>query len=139
MNDTQKKLDKIVHNHFQKTMPDDIKRLARLANWDLWNGPLTYCEDCGADDLSDCTCDGPYPGFTEASTTVMEWAKENLPHEVYVDLACDDECAVSLQPPQGEWDGDEYLEPYTDETYLVDWREIRGAVLGQELARHIWG
>lgn len=66
-------------------LPEEVTRLANLASWDLWNGPIGPCDDYE---------DGkPYPGFSEACDVVSEWASDNLSDPLYVD----DDCGMALE------------------------------------------
>lgn len=75
---------------------DRVKRLGNLIYWDLHFGPITGCDECGADYTSECTCEIKWPGFVEACKEVREWAEE-LPTLFYTE----DTDEVSLIEPNG--------------------------------------
>lgn len=112
-------------------MPKDVERAGRLASWDLWNGPLTCCEECGSDSLSTCACEHPYPGFQRACDVVSRWADENV-GTLYLEI---DTGYVSSEEPQGEEIDGEYVEPLP--YYVIERGDILAALFGRELASYL--
>lgn len=83
-------IKEILRNHY--VMPENIRRLAAQASFDLQGGG--GC--CGEED---------YPGFESANEAIADWADKNLPSECWI------ECGnwVLENEPEG------YLERWTDE------------------------
>lgn len=138
--------DKAVFTYIKENVkiPDNVKRMASLASWDLWYGPLTYCETCGADHLDDCECgDLKYPGFEAACAIVSEWADENI-ESLYVEDYSD---YVLTKEPQGRWEnseGDEcdkfdedahYVEP--EQYYFFERSDILKIIFDKELISYL--
>jgi hypothetical protein len=92
-------ISKAISQHFKDEIPADVEKQGRIAGWDLWNGPITFCEECGADHLPDCTCEIKYKGFQAACKVVSDWLDDNA-STLYV---CLDSGIVSDKEPEGEW------------------------------------
>ena len=109
-------------------LPDDLQRLRRLATWDLWHGPILPSE---LDEE-----DKPWPGFGEACSLMRAWADETLPRTVWYDNDCGH---VGTSEPEGFIDEDtgDWIEPYTDETYRIEWREILAAIFPRKLSEYL--
>ncbi len=115
--------EKLIKDHVREHMPDEIKHLAAHAYADLHFGP----------DHNGLDPDAPFPGFESACNTIKAWLDDNAPHEVWVDLGCDD---VSVNAPEGEEIDGEWQEPYTEETFYFDRRGILRATFG-DLAEYL--
>jgi hypothetical protein len=112
--------------------PPEIEKLGRLASWDLLCGPLNFCEECGADRLSDCTCSIKYPGFEKACAQVAEWSSElsTLYYEIDSDFLSENEPEGFEDEESGDW---VEPEPY----YTIDRKDIVRAVFGKDLAEYL--
>ena len=92
---------------------------------------------CGVDLTSECQCEVKWPGFSAALDRISSWASDNLPSQVWVDMDCDESCAVSENEPEGFWEyvdsetEKEWVEPFTENTYVLDYKEIKQAVFGE--------
>ncbi|MCI0561562.1 MAG: hypothetical protein MN733_23995 [Nitrososphaera sp.] len=107
-----------IGQHFIDMMPPDIRRLKNLANCDLYYGPISEPDD-----------GGPWPGFVSATTQLTDWATENL-SEVWYDIQFGE---VLLSEPEGY-----YGEEAIDDSYdYFDYRDVKRAVFGKELAHYI--
>jgi len=137
-----KNISKAVREFFKESMPAEVEKMARLAGWDLYSGPMTYCEECGVDDLSDCSCEIKYPGFQEAVGIVAEWVDDNV-HTLYVE---EDSGCVMTREPEGEWlneeceecdeeDGGVYHEPMP--YYQLERADIVKILFDPELASYL--
>lgn len=122
-------MDRAVAAHFE--MPPDIARLARLAEWDLYFGPI-----CGEDDA------GEWPGFVAACAAVSEWCDDNL-GEVWYDIQSG---GVLDREPEGYWidsenyDGEEvreWVEPFWEDYYHLEASDVKRALFSRELVVHI--
>lgn len=65
-------LKKVVKEHFEKKMTPEIKELARLARWDLWNGPHS------GEDYAGEGAEFEWPGYSNAIDKIQEWCNEEL-------------------------------------------------------------
>jgi hypothetical protein len=141
MNDTTKKLNKIINTYFSDKMPENVKRLGNLIYWDLMFGPLQGCDVCGADTCDDCLCATPWPGFTTATKLVSDWL-DDQPSELWIDLNFDGVMESEPQPEYLSSDCEErgcdpYLEPDYENVYYVDRKEIVAALFGKEVVGYI--
>lgn len=113
----ENKIKSIVAGHFRKDMPENVQRLAAYAYADLHFGPAHN----GLDP------DAPFPGFEQACATVGVWVKENVPSVAWVDLDCG---MVFDSEPQGYYDGDEWIEPFMQDTYHIERKQILAYIFG---------
>ena len=97
-------------------VPPQIRELINMANSDLYFGPL----------------DGEpgYIGFSNAIQAIRDWADELDTLYVQEWSGC-----VSLTEPEGEYDGDEYIDPL--EYYVYERKDILRVILGRELISYI--
>lgn len=131
------KIAAAIEAKFKPEIPNDIATFARLATWDLHYGPVTYCEECGAESLDECQCVVKFPGFSEATRAIARWAQANLPGTLYYDPEWD---GLMDSEPEGETvEGDEGEEEYVEPEpyYTVERREIIAAVFGSTLAEYL--
>lgn len=113
-------------------MTEVQRRMATLLYWDLYYGPLTYCETCGVDHLDDCTCgDLKYPGFVMALDILAE---VEIPGDLWIDTFAG---CVETREPEGFYDGDEYIEPNYEDYWHLDAKEIKRRIFGKEVADHL--
>ena len=125
-------------------IPDDVRRLIGMANWDLYNGP----SGGGLED-EDEQGETIYPGFETACKRIREALDDTLPSVLYVD---DQDCYSTEEPkaeechectdgvtPEGEkcWacGASGYIdpEPYTE----LDRHELMRAIVGKELVQYL--
>ena len=126
-NTIQKQIAEACRDQYLKGAPERIKRFLRLAWWDLNYGPVTFCEDCGADRLSDCTCENPYPGWETALDEIKAWS-DDLPSEAFFDSQCGQIQDSEPEPWTDEETG-EVVEPFWEDFYKVNPRkEILGVL-----------
>lgn len=120
----------------QCQLSERAKFLRSKAIWDLNNGPIENCEDCGVDSFRDCTCpsDKKWPGFSQACRELRN-ELENLPSRLYYDNDCDflTENNPSLDGSYFDDNGN-YVGP---EFQTVNTFEIRRAIFGRSLAEYI--
>lgn len=111
-------------------LPADLARLRSLATFDLWHGPM-------AEGFRDEGDEGePWPGFVEACQRLRAWADDVLPRTVWYDNDCGH---VGTSEPEAWHDEetDEWHEPFTEETYRLEWREILAAVFPSKLSEYL--
>lgn len=127
-----------VEDHFASRVDcQNISRLSRLANADLFSGPID-----GSDD---------WPGFTVAVDTIAAWCDEEL-NEVWYDTQSGE---VREYEPVGfseaciECDGDstsclickgtgeEWFEPIWEDYIHFDIAWVKKVIFGNELAGHL--
>lgn len=134
--DRMKEANKAIAAYVLKDMPKRIERFGRLASWDLWSGPMTYCEECGADNLDACTCENKYPGFVEACQEVSRYLQDCV-STLYYDEESGD---ISTVEPEGEViendDGEEeWIEPMP--YFQYDWKDTARALFGKDLVEYL--
>lgn len=121
----------VIGKHFGNQMPSDISRLSRLANWDLYHGPITEPDD-----------GEPWPGFVKATEQLTEWADENL-SEAWYDIQFGE---VLLSEPEGYYDEDDvndetgeahWVEPHWEDFIHFELDDVKRVVFGKELAAYI--
>lgn len=129
----QKKIRKLVSEHFQKDMPERIRRLANIATMDLYFGPYP----------PDYEFEGEFnwPGFENAVDEIKTWIEKNIPSDLWVDIDC--ECIMTKEPEgyfETNEDGtEEYIEPFLEFTYHLDsFREVASYVFNRELINTIF-
>lgn len=106
-------LDTLLFEQYLKPCDEDLKRLIRQANFDLYFG--CYEED--------------YPGFKSAIEEIRQFA-DYLPSELYYDSNCG--CLLDKLPePEFDEELGEYIKPYLDDIYELDFKSIRSIVLGE--------
>src|SRR5271168_2825652 len=127
----EKAMHKAVMEHFKPLMPADVEKQGRLANWDLWSGPINFCEECGADHLEDCSCEVVYAGFTKACGIVSDWLDENV-NTLYWLVDCEN---LSTEEPQGEEIDGEYCEP--EGYYVIDRKDVVNILFGKDLNGYV--
>jgi len=112
----------LIAAHFK--LPDNIRFYAGAATNDLYNGPRNSYED---DEF-------PYLGFTHAVKTLRDWADKELPREIWIDMDCEQ---ILDKLPEGEEIDGNWVEPYLENTYHLESREILSAIFGKELASYL--
>ena len=110
-----------------------LERIAYLATFDLWYGPVTY--DLSEDD-GDGITPAVWPGFDSACAELRAWADETLPREVWFDA---DLNFLATSEPEGWRDEEtnEWHEPFLDKTYRLEWREILAARFPLKLSEYL--
>jgi hypothetical protein len=121
---------------FLGTLSDETRNLIMSANRDLWEGP--HAED-------------GYPGFVRATLAIRE-ALEDVPSTLWIDVGAE---YWSTSEPKAEpcetcsgngYDSDDqtcpdctegWVEPFTEETYRVERRDLVRALVGKELAEYL--
>lgn len=136
----QKKINKLVSEHFEKDMPERIRRLASIATMDLYFGP--YPPDHEFEGEFD------WPGFCGAVDEIKPWIESNIPSDLWVDLDC--ECVMTKEPEgyfeMQESDNPEdnslievYIEPFLECIYhLHSFKEVTSCIFNKELINTIW-
>src|SRR5690348_1554932 len=122
-----------MYNYYMRQIPNviteycnnispSVKRLIRLCNGDLYNGPLYYDKDGN----SVLWCDeGAKPfNFVRACNIISNYLDKKL-EEQYVDMDCD--CFVSR---------DEAEENYGDYV-LYELKDLKKEILGRELVNYV--
>lgn len=118
MDDIREEIDSQVE-HFQGNMPAEIKALIRLANADLYYGPIYINED---GEKCSCFDEGAKPfDFEDACAQISAWVAENISDISVANYLVDD-------------DGAEY-----EDVDTVDGSEnlIGRKLLGAELFQHV--
>ncbi len=123
-------INKAASRYLKEILDERTQKLGTLAWHDLVYGPVTYCEDCGEDCLSDCTCAIKYPGFSAA----VDEIRNALPSALYVEADTD---FVSENEPQGYEDEEtgEWREP--EPYYCLDRKGVVAAAFGSDLAAYV--
>lgn len=119
------KLKQLVRAHFSDFENDEkTQQLLSMVNYDVYFGPYEQGHDIDNSGVI-------YPGFNEALREVVN----NLPeiNDLYIDTQWD---YVTDQEPQGEQIDGEWIEPYWEDWYKVDRKEVLGILLG-EVANYI--
>ncbi len=116
---------KVVKAYVNGLLDEETQRLARLAWWDLWYGPIALEGDNGPDDGK------PWCGFTEACAKVSEALSEL--GELWVEGDC-----VMTSEPQGWLDEEtgEYIDPCLEFTYHFSRSEALACAL-DEVAEYL--
>lgn len=127
----QNKQSALVKAYVLEQLTPRTRRLAQLAWWDLYYGPLTSCDVCGVDHLDECRCEHRWPGF-ESATKEISKELDDL-GDLWVDIDCDH---VTDREPQGEEIDGEWCEPFWEEIYHYTRRDALRAVFG-ELADYL--
>lgn len=124
--DTTKKIEKLVTEAYP--MPEHIQRIANIATMDLYFGPYS------ADNLDDDEERDLYKSFSQALDEIKTWAND-LPATLYVDLDYD---SVSESEPEGYTDDSgEYIEPYLENTWKLEGKDILKALFNAELVSYL--
>jgi hypothetical protein len=124
--DTQeKKWNKAIALKYFDTLPERIRRLINTATFDLYYGPID--ENPDGDDFR-------YPGFSLAVDEIVKHL--DLPSVLYWEGDCE-ELLESCPEGYTEEETGEYVEPYLENTFELDAKTIKQAVLGKELANTI--
>ena len=113
--------EKAVKKHYWDKMPKRIKELTGAAKMDLNFGPHSK-QDFKEEGVS-------WPGYEKATQKIEEWADANIPSEIWYNDGADD---ISESEPQG-WEDEEtgeWHEPFLEETYHLEHRDIMRAVFG---------
>lgn len=121
-------IERIVEEHTE--LPTSIRKKISLLNSDLYFGPLYFDEDG-----EQCACFDfeakPKPfNFSAAAREVMDYLREEVPSEVYIDMDSEE---LLESEPEGFEDEDtgEWIEPYWEEIYQVE--DVYSTLLGREL------
>lgn len=118
------KAKELLKAHVRKDMPDEIKRAVDYARADLNFGPAHAYPTLE---------DDPGFSFEGATTKIAAWLDDHAPSEVWVDMDCEMVCDKA---PEGYYDGDEWIEPHTEDVHYFDRASIKRAVFG-ELAEYL--
>ncbi len=111
------------------TIPPEVAAMVRLATYDLFNGPISECDECG----NNCTCEYPYPGFVKAIRVISDWADENV-STLWVDT---DYSGVTDREPQAEEIDGQWEEPCWETIYQIPPREVLARLFGKTLAEYL--
>jgi hypothetical protein len=114
-------------------IPDEIRKLADMANNDLYNGPTYYDGDGNECSMFDDVETGVTAfNFTDACHQISDWCGDNL-LTVYVDQCFGE---ITITEPEGDEDEDgNWIDP--GPYYEVDYQEVKRILFGRELASHI--
>jgi len=120
-----------ITEHFP--IPEEIQKLANMANNDLYNGPTYLDGDGNVVSMFDDVETGITAfDFVGACATVADWCGDNL-NRVYYDAECGE---VMEKEPEGDEDEEgNWIEP--GPYYEVDSTEVKRLLFGRELASHI--
>ena len=125
-----------IYKHFRGKMSERIKGLIHAANDDLYFGPITECNACGA----------KYTGFSSAVDEIHSWCQDNI-HEVWYDSDCGE--ILDKEPEMTatccSCDGNGCLEcgncgimdVYNEFVHHFDVLHIKRIVFGKELAQYV--
>ena len=107
-------------------VPFEIRRLARIATFDLWNGPVG-----DENDEEGFT----YPGFETAVKTLREWSTDQL-SDVWLNTGTEEVCAEEPNFILTDEETGETFDKSAD-WCIVDVKEVKRAIFGKELAEYI--
>lgn len=131
----KKKLQEIVYNHFKDTIPERIRRLSVICNYDLYFGPIPPDNNFENDGFN-------WPGYCAAMDEIQPWIESNIPSDLWVDIDCE---SVMEKEPEGYYEIDddteeeEYIEPFLDFTYHIDsLKEIAMMVFPEQVIKHMY-
>ena len=127
-----------------ENLDEEMRRLIRQADFDLWYGPIR--------DGGDPDCD-EYPGFTEACDRIKD-ALRDLPRELYIDADFGDWSESEPEPERCEacdgqgkvTDGDERkceecsgcgCFEASGDWWRIEYREVVEVIVGQELGEYV--
>ncbi len=127
MRTIEKKLENILRAHY--AIPEDMQRRANIATLDLHFGPYT-ADHLEPDEVA------LYPSFSDAIDTLKTWLDSAIDSELWIDLDCD---YVGTSEPEGYQDEEtgEYIEPYTENTWHLERRDILNALFNKELVSYL--
>jgi hypothetical protein len=121
--------EKAIRSFVLADVGDDIKRLIRLANWDLYYGPgVDYTES--SEPIAD---DGEtWPGFSKACREIRDALDVGT---LYIDDQSD---CVSDREPECQCDNREDCDgSCCNDWYSVEPRDVLSIVVGKELAPYV--
>lgn len=130
----------------------EIKRLIRLASWDLHFGPIPANVDSDDDDFAG------FPGFEKACEQIND-AVSDLPRDLYIDADgeywfigepssfeecynCEGRCEVPAGAEEftdkcGICNGSGVVDTFLESIYKVEYKDLLAAIVGKELAQYI--
>lgn len=118
-----KNIDKAVREHFN--LSDDIRRLIRLANYDLYNGPIGEPDD-----------GKPWPGFSKACDIVKEYMPDG---DIWIDDQSDE--IMDSEPnwwyPECEDENPDEIYYNSEDVAVYHKRDIVKILVGSELAGYV--
>lgn len=123
MRQLQKEITNAVHEHYAPHVSKRIQRLGSLAFWDLYYGPLDGCDECGANRLSECSCDVKWPGFSQACDELKAWCDEHV-----TDMFYDGQTGMLI---------DTLDEEMLDELLMLSAREVKSYLFDKEVAKYL--
>ena len=125
----KKKIRKLVSEHFEKDIPERIRRLSNIASYDLYFGPFPPDKEFEGD--------FDWPGFEKAIDEIKPWIESNIPSDLWVDIDCD---YIMEKEPDGYLDDEtgEYIEPFLEYYHLDSFKEIASYIFNKELINTIF-
>ena len=140
-------------------LSDDIQRLMNLSYMDLMYGPALQ-SDCDAPPRDEYNNENEWSGydFVKACKLIKD-ALSDLPSELFIDCDCESwstsepgvsgcpECEGSGEAPKDfehaeggkceACNGVGHIEPYLDNTYKVERRDLKRTIVGKELSEYV--
>lgn len=125
-----KTIERIVEEHTE--LPVDIRKQISLLNSDLYFGPLYFDEE--GEQCAHMDQGATQFNFSQAGREVMDYLREEVPSEVYIDVNSEE---LLENEPEGFEDEEtgEWVDPFWEEIYQVD--DVYATLLGRELYRTI--
>lgn len=129
---TEKAINKAVNEYWKPKLGERGKRLINWLNSDLYYGPYA----AGTTDEED-NPDATYPGFTSAIDELRDIIDAA---GGFQDMWYDNDSGQLMESePEGYTDEEtgEFIEPFLEETYLLEGRDVAKYVLGKELVSYV--
>lgn len=129
---TEKAINKAVNEYWEPKLGERGKRLVNWLNSDLYHGPYP----AGTTDEED-NPDATYPGFTAAIDELREII-DNAGG--FQDMYYDNEFGSLMENEPEAYEDEEtgeMVEPYLEETYHLESRDVARYVLGKELVSYV--
>lgn len=103
-------------------VPENINQIRNIAWADLMYGPY------GAQNIEGCD----YPGFDKALDALQSWCDQNV-FEVWAD----GDFLYTSEPEGYEDETGEYIEPFWEEIYHYERKDVIVALFGKEVAEYL--
>ena len=143
----------------KENISPEVNRAINLATHDLYYGPAN-ASDCEAPPIDEHGNENEWAGydFVKACKLIKE-ALSDLPSELFIDCDCESwstsepgvsgcpECEGSGEAPKDfehaeggkceACNGVGHIEPYLDNTYKVERRDLKRTIVGKELSEYV--
>lgn len=125
---TVQRIDQIIEENTDIDV--DIRHKISLLNSDLYSGPLYFDKDGDECSCFDFDLKPKQFDFTGAAREVMDYLRDVVPSEVYIDMETEE---ILTREPEG-WEDEEtgeWIEPFWESIYHVE--DVYKTLLGREL------